>query len=301
MAIEFNFDASLCIGMELGNVKITEEIGRGNKGIVFKGFQTNLRRYVAVKILPKISMKTESEKEMFSNEASIIAQLNHPNITPIIDLGETADFFYFVMNLIDGYDLNDLIRKRRRHPIVLKRTLSLYETFKSIIPVVDALDFAHHEGVVHCDIKPSNILLEERTGRPYLSDFGIAFNSDLLDSQTTGLIMGSPVYLAPEQAMGKLPDGRTDIYAIGMTIVKCLMGTVPRRKESPKEIFLRKINKPNTFLIKRPSQSILIDDELESIIYKCIAHNPDERYSSALELKEVLEDYQFAHRDIFTK
>jgi serine/threonine protein kinase len=292
-------DYNSFIGSELGSVTLMKELGRGNKGVVFQGFQTTLKRNVAVKILPKASMASDAESEMFSNEAEIIAGLSHPNIIPIYDMGETDDFHYFVMQLVNGDDLDKHIKKLKKHPVPSKRVHTLSACFDIIIPILEALDYAHYDDVVHCDIKPSNILIESRTKRSYLSDFGIAFNNELTASRSTGIVQGSPVYLAPEQALGKKIDGRADIYAMGMTIIKTLLGTVPRRKEKAEEIVKRKISSPETFLTAKLSDYPSIDTQLESIILKSIEADVNSRFTTALEFRDALIDYRSTNRDLF--
>ncbi len=286
-------DYNTFIGTRIGSVTLLKELGRGNKGVVFIGFQESLKRNVAVKLLPKITVKKQREGSMFQTEAEIVAGLSHPNIIPVFEVGETEEFYFQIMPLIVGSDLDSIAQKRFRHPIPAKRGLSLQETFDIIIPVLDALQYAHEDGIVHRDIKPANILLEERTKRPYVADFGIAQTAQHEADHFKGLVVGSPVYLAPEQARGEVVDGRADLYAVGMTMIKLLIGEVPRRNETPEQIIRRKIIEPESFLEHSMSRfSTKFDKQLDEIIAKATNISAADRYQTASKFKEAVEQYR---------
>ena len=293
-------DHSSFIGTNIGSVTVLREIGRGNKGVVFIGFQHSLKRNVAVKILPKLTADDQREEELFHTEAEIVAGLNHPNIIPIYEMGETEDFHYHIMQLVDGPNLNSVINRRLRHPVLSKRRLSFREIFSISQQVLDALYSAHRDSVIHRDIKPSNILLDKQSGRPYIADFGIAYTSALSADKFPGVIMGSPVYLAPEQARGEIVNQHADIYAMGMTIVKMVAGVVPRRKETPEEIVRRKAEAPETFLAT-PMENLIenMPPELAVILSKAIAPLPQDRFESCAIFRDSLYRFQQNHPELF--
>ena len=274
-----SFDFNSLIGRELGTVTILKELGRGNRGVVFIAFQKSLKRKVAVKILPKIYAATEEQRQLFRDEAEIIAVLSHPNIITIFEMGEEKDFNYQVMQLINGTDLDKLIARHYKYPVVTKRLIPPDQSINIIIQVLDGLAYAHDEGVVHQDIKASNILIEERTMRPLIADFGIAKTNHLNYQSNEGIIAGSPTYMSPEQASGKETDRRTDIYSSGIILLKMLTGILPVRKENVEKILARKINEPETFIETLPSEaSPLITKDLEKIILKAIEPDVEKRY-----------------------
>ncbi len=290
---KISFDCASFIGRELGNVTIIKELGRGNRGVVFIGFQKSLRRQVAVKILPKASTTTEEDRRRFQDEAEILAVLSHPNIIPIFEMGEEKEFYFQIMQLINGSDLNNIIKKRLLHPVQSKKILPLDQTIDIVVQVLDGLGYAHDEGVIHQDVKPANILIEERTKRPLIADFGIAKTQQIAGSSPIDVIIGSPVYISPEQASADATDNRTDIYSVGIMLLKMLVGTVPRRREKVAQILLRKIREPDTFFTMLPSEaSPLIDGEMEKIILKAVATDCEKRYKDCYMFRDDLIKYR---------
>lgn len=288
-----SFDYNRLIGLELGNVTILKELGHGNRGVVYLGFQKSLKRQVAVKILPKMHSTTDEDRERFLVEAEIVAGLSHPNIIPIFEMGENEDFYYQVMQLVAGSDLNKIIKKRQLHPVPAKRILPIDETLDIVIQVLDGLSYAHEEGIIHQDIKPANILMEERTKRPLIADFGIAKTVQIERMSPIDVVIGSPVYISPEQAGAENTDGRTDIYSVGVTLFKMLCGVLPRRNENVAQILVRKINEPDTFFTQKPSEcSAFIDNEMEKIICKAIEVDKQKRYQTAQLFKNELLHYK---------
>lgn len=280
------------IGREFGSVTILKMLGRGNRGIVFIGFQKTLRRQVAVKILPKIFVTGKDDKDQFRDEAEIVAGLSHPNIVPIFEMGEEEEFYYLSMQLVKGDDLNTIIKNHLRHPVSSKRILPQKESIGMMLHILDGLAFAHDEGVVHQDIKPANILIEERTKRPLIADFGIAKALQYKEKSPIDVVMGSPVYLSPEQANAQETDFRTDIYSAGVLMYKLLVGELPRRRERVVEIVLRKINEPETFFTKTPSEtSKAINKDLELIILKSVEPDKEKRYQDCYAFKDELQWY----------
>ena len=277
------FDLTSLIGTNLDDVVILKEIGRGHKGIVCAGFQTTLKRQVAVKILPKTLITNMSELRAFEEEARTIAGLTHPNIVQIYKVGETQDLFYQVVQLVKGDNLNTLILNRKKHPIPDKRVLSASDIFKISMQILDALKYAHSQDIIHRDIKPSNILVEETEDRrSFLCDFGIAFSQNDENAFDINAIVGSPVYISPEQARGKALDERADIYSMGMTMLKMIAGDIPRRNESPEDIVRRKAMDPDSFFIMDIDEILPMNYRyFTPILEKALATDKDKRYFSA--------------------
>jgi len=284
-------DLSQYIGVNIGTVTLVKLLGQGAMGAVYIGYQATLKRQVAVKILPKSVASTARAQQMFRDEAETIGILSHPNIVPVYEMGETGDFFFQVMQLVAGHDLRSIIAKARNHPVPTKRILPLTETFRYICQILDALGYAHEEGVYHQDIKPANILVDDRFRRALVADFGIA-RTVWAEYGAKPMLLGTPVYMSPEQAACAAVDGRTDIYSIGVILFEMTAGLLPIYKESVADLIKRKKIGPDTFFTARPSEiNTSINSELESIIIKAIAANPDNRFADCTEFKTVLEKY----------
>jgi serine/threonine-protein kinase len=260
-------------------------------GAVFIGYQATLKRQVAVKILPKLLASSVRAQKMFRDEAETVGILTHPNIVPVYEMGETDDFFFQVMQLVVGNDLKAIISKIRKHPVPTKRILPILESIQYVCQILDALGYAHEEGVFHQDIKPSNILIDDRFKRPLVADFGIA-RTVWAEYVSTPLLVGTPTYMSPEQAACRAIDGRTDIYSVGVMLMEMTAGFLPMNKEPVADKIKRKCTNPDTFFTARPSEiNPTINAELEAIIFKAIAAQPDKRYSDCQEFKIALEAY----------
>jgi len=289
------FDSASLIGTNLDDVTILKEIGRGHKGMVCLGFQNNLKRQVAVKILPKALISNPLEQQMFEEEARTIAGLTHPNILQIYKIGETDDLYYQVVQLVKGDNLNTIILNKKKHPIIQKRLLSVGEILKISIQILEALKYAHNEDIFHRDIKPSNILVEEaQNGRAFLCDFGVSFAGNDENVFDIDAIVGSPVYISPEQAQGKKLDARADIYSMGMTLLKMILGDIPRRSERPEEILRRKAIDPDSFFTANIKEILPENYRIFApILEKSLASDKNKRYFTA---EEFLNDLKFLER-----
>lgn len=286
-----SIDLSQYIGANIGTVTLVKLLGQGSMGAVFIGYQATLKRQVAVKILPKSLAGSTRAQQMFRDEAETVGILTHPNIVPVYEMGETGDFFFQVMQLVVGNDLRTIIGKARKHPVPTKRILPVPETIKYICQVLDALGYAHEEGVFHQDIKPANILVDDRFKRPLVADFGIA-RTIWAEYSSTQMVVGTPLYMSPEQASRVEVDGRTDIYSVGVMLMEMTAGFLPTHKEPLADMVKRKRTEPDTFFTARPSEiNPLINRELEAIIFKAIAAHPDNRFVDCLEFKTALEAY----------
>jgi serine/threonine-protein kinase len=291
MANIASIDLSQYIGTNIGTVTLVKLLGKGAMGAVFIGYQATLKRQVAVKILPKLLASSTRAQQMFRDEAETIGILTHPNIVPVYEMGETSDFFFQVMQLVVGHDLKTIISKARKHPVPTKRILPVVETIQYICQILDALGYAHEEGVYHQDIKPANILVEDRFKRALVADFGIA-RTIWAEYSATPTLVGTPLYMSPEQAACGPIDGRTDIYSVGVMLMEMTAGSLPMHKEPIAEMIKRKRTEPDTFFTARPTEiNPLINSELESIILKAISSQPQNRFVDCLEFKAVLEAY----------
>ena len=264
-------------GSSLGRYRIVEELGKGGMATVFRCHDPNLDRFVAVKVLPSFQQEDPTFIARFSQEARTVAALNHPNILAIYDFGEDKGFLYIVSELVPGGDLQDKMTGK---------PLSAEEVLEYMRPLSGALDFANGEGIVHRDLKPANIL-PDADGRPILADFGLA---RMLESATrftqAQQALGTPEYMAPEQAMGADADHRSDLYAFGIIIYQMLVGQPPFRADTPAATLMAHVHQP----LPLPSKILPgIAPSLEATLLKALAKEPAERFNSAAELVQAIE------------
>lgn len=224
-------------GRNLGNVTLLSKIGEGSMGVVYRGYQTNLSRPVAVKVVFRSRFNKLFTPERFRQEAELVANLFHPQIVPIFEFGEEDEFLYFVMQFVEGIGLHRWLRQKKKHPVPSRRLPSLAEIFPLTDQVLDVLEFAHSEGVVHRDIKPENILYMERHRRIMVADFGLATVNSDPNEEEKAFILGSPLYVSPEQARGEPVDGRADLFSFGCVLLECTLGFLPAKVERPEKIF----------------------------------------------------------------
>jgi len=257
------------IGRTFGSYTITDRIAEGGMAVVYRGYQASLNRYAAIKVLRGELAQNQEFVTRFHREALAVARLNHPNILHIYDTGVEHGVYYIAMDYAEGGTLKDRIR---RGPIPVEQAVSI------AAQLADALDYAHQQGLIHRDVKPSNVLLT-REGRPLLTDFGIAH---LLDQATqltrTGTSIGTPEYMAPEQAQGLPPDGRIDIYALGVVLYEMLSGTVPFRADTPVATMYKHVH--DTPLPLR-QLSPNVPAWLEAAVGKALAKDPNRRFQRA--------------------
>jgi len=266
------------IGKELGRYLITEAMGEGGMATVYKAYDKRLDREVAIKvILPGFSHSDEFLTR-FEREAKVVAQLTHPNIVGVIDYGTEKDTPYIVMEYVSGGNLKDLLGK----------AIPWQDAAKKLAPVARALEYAHNEDIIHRDIKPANILVT-KSGDFMLSDFGIAktLSADELTRLTkTGVGIGTPAYMAPEQGMGKEISNRVDIYSLGIVFYEMVTGRTPYQADTPIAVMMKHINEP----LPRPREfTENLPDNIERILFKALSKDPKTRYQSMGEFADALE------------
>ena len=284
-----NFDA--LVGQDVGTSTLIREVARGGMAVVFAAYQKSLKRQIAVKILPK-TLLTPMTEQIFQQEAEAAAILSHPNIIPIYEVGETSDFLFFTMQLVNGRSLSDYIRKARKNPVPSKRILPLKTSLQIIIQVLDALDYAHRQDIIHRDIKPGNVLIESHSKRPILLDFGIARvvrGPDL----TSSMLLGTPTYMAPEQILKADVDGRADIYATGIMLLEMLIpGPLFPEVDSVQDLLKMKLKRKNRLFDKKPSEmNPMIDKEMDDILSKALRYDPKKRYATCRDFQARLQVY----------
>ena len=264
------------VGRRLGKYEIQAEIGRGGMGVVYRGYDPALQRVVAVKVLPPQLAMDPDFVRRFHREAVMAAQLKHPNIVTIHDVGEHEEFHFIVMEYLEGSPLDRWLTSG---------LLGVDQVNRVVRQVADALDFAHKRGVVHRDIKPSNIMVSN-DGHVTLMDFGLVRATEGTMLTMSGAVMGTPEYMAPEQAQGQPTDHRADIYAFGIVIYRLLVGRLPfERTTAPALIHAHVYEAPPPLRQLRPDLSRVV----EAVVLKAIAKQPTDRYQSAGQLAREFE------------
>ena len=285
-------DVNHLIGKKIGTSTILSELARGGMAIIFIAYQRTLKRRIAVKILPK-TLLTNQKAELFQQEAEAAAILSHPNIIQIYDVGEVEEFIYFTMQLIQGQPLTHLLQGIKKQVLPSKRFMPVKVIIQIMTQILDALDYAHQQGIIHRDIKPDNIMVEEHTQRPIITDFGVA--KVLRDAKEDhSIARGSPLYMPPEQIIDESTDERSDLYAAGIMLFEMLVPKLPLPKFGSYEDLLKQklLNKRGIFL-KKPSEiNPFLNMMMDQIVLKAIAYEPEKRFVNCCELKNTLEEYQ---------
>ena len=279
------------IGIQIGTSIILSELARGGMAIVFIAYQRTLKRRIAVKILPKIFLNPKTA-ELFQQEAEAAAILSHPNIIPIYEVGETEKFLFFTMQLIQGFPLTKFCEMFQKNVLPSKRIVPLKQTIQLITQILDALHYAHQQEIIHRDIKPDNILIEQHSHRPIITDFGVA---KVLreENEDHSMVRGTPLYMAPEQIIGETKGSSTDIYAVGIILFQMMVPVLPLPKfESSDAILKYKLLNKNGFCLKNPSElNPFVNKEMDKIVEQAIAYKAENRYDNCQEFKARLEWY----------
>ncbi|MBP7863819.1 serine/threonine protein kinase [bacterium] len=272
------------LGAEIDKYKIIEVLNAGGMGIVFKARQKIMDRDIALKLLPPELAKDEVNLQRLEREAKALAQLNHPNIIATYDFGltDTAQG-YLAMEYVEGLSLDELLEQVG----ILKPGRAVY-IFKQI---ADGIRFAHQKGIVHRDLKPQNIMLTDIVSKDQVKilDFGIArIAQDSKRLTRVGEVVGSPIYMAPEQCMGEAADGRADVYAFGVLMFRALTGHFPHMGPNLHETFMAKCTKdPPYFADVAPRLPLPV--ELENICRRCLQRKPEDRYQQMEQVRDDLE------------
>ena len=265
----------------LGDFELLEEIGRGGMGVVYRARQQSLDRVVALKLILHGSQASPADQARFKAEVAAAAQLDHPHIVPIYEVGSDQGWQFFGMKLIEGQTLS---RRIAAGPMPEREATQL------VMTLARAIQYAHEHGVIHRDLKPANILMDAR-GEPHVSDFGLAKRTATGASLTqTGAILGTPSYMAPEQASGGRGDvgPLCDVYSLGAILYALLTGRPPFQGPSPVDTLLMVLEQdllPPRLLNRQVSR------DLEMIALRCLQKPPELRYNSAAELAEDLEAF----------
>jgi serine/threonine protein kinase len=264
-------------GKKLGLYEIVAPLGEGGMAAVYRAYQPSMNRYVALKILPQSLAKDPQFVGRFQQEAKVLAKLQHPHVLPVFDFGEAEGYTYIVMPLVESGALTELLQGR---------PLSLKQIRRLIAQIGEALDYARARGLVHRDVKPSNVLVDGR-GNCLLTDFGLAKIVEGSAKFTdTGGILGTPAYMSPEQGRGLPIDGRSDIYSLGVILYEMATGKPPFDAETPIAIVFKHIQEP------LPPPAALnpdLPEAVEQVILKALAKDPADRFQTAREMVAALQ------------
>ena len=263
-------------GTNLGPYRIVAEAGRGGMASVYKAHQAALARYVAIKVLPEFFATEPGFRERFQQEAVAVAQLRHPNILAIFDYGDTDGVTYIVTEFVDGGTLAEQMGK----PLPLEYAVEILN------PIAGALDYAHRRGVLHRDIKPSNVLLQH-DGTPVLSDFGLAkmMMSSTQRLTQSGMIVGTPEYMSPEQCAGEELTPAADQYSLAVIAYEALTGRVPFTAATPVAVLMAQMQNALP-----PPRTINPDlsDGVAAVLLKGLAKEPGDRYKTCHQMVRAL-------------
>ena len=254
-------------------------LGRGGMGAVYLARETALDRQVAIKVLPPERADTAGSRERFRREARTAARLTHPNVVPLHTFGDAQGVMYLVMGYVRGESLALRLRREGRLPLMA--------TLRVLGEIADALDYAHRQGVVHRDVKPDNVLMEDETGRALLTDFGVAKAGVAGHTLTaTGAILGTPHYMSPEQASGRQDvDGRSDIYSLGVMAYAMLSGRLPFEGDTLGDVLVQRLTKEAPPLAPLAQG---VPDAVTTAVMRCLARDPDARWPDAGRLRDAL-------------
>jgi len=262
----------------LGQYAIDEVIGQGGMSVVYRAHRTMTDQEVALKILPPELAAHSQVKSRFLEEARALAQLDHPNIVHLYNFGQEGGCFVLAMQFVHGSTFERLILEAGRLPWERATRIA--------VDVLKALEYAHARGIIHRDMKPSNVLVRDRDGSATVMDFGIAKMTTSSKLTATGQTMGTVRYMSPEQVRGKEVDLRTDIYSLGGSVYEAVVGDTPFDGETHFEIMTKHLHE----IPKPPSAcGVAVPDELEAALMRSLSKKPEDRFGSATEMREAFE------------
>jgi serine/threonine-protein kinase len=272
-------------GQTLGTVTLLQKIGEGSMGVVYRGFQNTLSRPVAVKVVFRDRLNKLFTPERFRQEAEVVANLLHPNIITIFEFGEQPDYMYFIMQLVDGVNLSAWLKQKKKHPLPRKRLPTMDEVLRVAEQGLEVLVFAHGEGVIHRDIKPENMLWVEKSRKVMVADFGLAAVYHTVYDEEKAFILGSPLYVSPEQARGETVDGRADLFSFGCVLLELTLGFLPVKVERPERIFqTRAKESPDMFTGMACDHSPAVPRAWSDFMARALLPKREQRYAGAEEM-----------------
>jgi serine/threonine protein kinase len=257
---------------------VRRRLGGGGMASVYLAENAHLRKPVVLKVLHSHLAKDAEMMERFRREARAASELVHPHIVPIIDGGDSGGVVFTVMPYMTGGSLADRIARGAQPPV---------EVASAVAQAASALDYAHRRGIVHRDVKPDNVLFDE-DGHALLTDFGIAETRSQGRLTASGRAMGTPHYMSPEQAMGKLVDGRSDVYACGVVMYEALVGQPPFDGPDGFAVGYKQVHEAPVPVIQVNSQ---VPSEMNEIVMKCLEKSPAERYARCNDLADALVEF----------
>lgn len=264
-------------GKQFGPYQIVAALGEGGMAAVYKAYQPAMERFVAIKVLPRQYAQDPDFVARFKREAKLLAQLQHPDILPVFDFGEADGYTYLVMPLLQSGSLTSWLKGQ---------PLAWPLIHQIITQLGEALHYAHTHGLIHRDVKPSNVLLDE-SGNCLLSDFGLARMTESASKITnTGAILGTPAYMAPEQGSGQNIDARSDLYALGVILYELITGRVPYRAETPVAVIFKHIQDP---LPSAREYNPNIPEAVERVLLKSLAKRPEDRFQTGADFVRALQ------------
>ena len=270
---------------QIEGYEAAELLGQGGMGTVWRAVQQSTGRQVALKVLGRAAFGSDREQQRFEREVELAARLEHPHIARLYDSGLYYSMYYYAMELIDGAPLDEYVEQSG---------LNKHQILSLMRDICRAVQHAHQRGVIHRDLKPSNVLVTE-DGQPHIVDFGLAKALEEKDTAVTvsmgGDVVGTPAYMSPEQAAGKISeaDTRSDVYSLGVILYRLLTGASPHDMTGTRYDVLRRIAEEDA---RRPrAVAKAVDGELEALLLKALAHEPDDRYASAGDLADDIDRY----------
>ncbi|UCC65368.1 MAG: tetratricopeptide repeat protein [Anaerolineae bacterium] len=267
-------------GRMFGKYRLTERLGRGGMAEVYRAYQPNLERDVAVKVMHGYLAEDEGFVGRFKREARAVAALRHPHIVQVYDFDVKDDAYYMVMEYISG----ETLKQRLKRLNAQGKRMPLEEVTRVFRALCNALDYAHVQGCIHRDIKPANVMFDG--GRLVLTDFGISSIVGGTRYTASGAMVGTPAYMSPEQGQGESGDVRSDVYSLGVILYEMVTGQVPYDADTPLAIVLKHLNEP----LPLPRQVRTdVPPAVERVILKALAKSPEDRYQSAGALADALE------------